>query len=341
MFRVALLSRWHVHAQSPDERYVKELLKEEDCCVTCVWDRSEEIARAWGAEYGVPYFTELEDVLSRPDVDGVLVTSMASEHREILVAAAAHKKHIFTEKVLSFSLEDAYAIRDAVVKNGVKFCISFNRLAVKQLAYARQLVEEGTLGEPVYFRCICGHDQGYRDQLPDYWYDPQVCGGGAMIDLGFNAAYLARYVLGEIASVSSSFSSAVLHKRVEDTASCNVTFQNGAMGLIEASFVSPQLSVFELTLCGTKGAYYARFGGGDVAELRLAGEKSRILPLGDLPQALRSPIKTWISACTSGGSDEAYGIDAAIDLVRFMLAAYRSAEQNGTRIALSGALKKS
>ena len=71
-----------------------------------------------------------------------------------------------------------------------------------------------------------------------------------------------------------------------------------------------------------------------MAELRLAGEKSRTLPLEDLPQALRSPIKTWIDACTNGGSDKAYGIDAAIDLVRFMQAAYRSADQNGARVAL-------
>lgn len=334
MFRVALLSRWHVHSHSPDERYVKELLKQPDCAVTCVWDRDEAVAREWGEQYGVPYFTDLEVVLSREDVDGVLVTSAAFEHREILIAAAEHKKHIFTEKVLSFTLEDALAIRDAVRRNGVKFCISFNRLAVKQLAYAKKLVEEGTIGDPVYFRCMCGHDQGFRDLLPDYWYDPDVCGGGAMIDLGFNSAYLARYIMGDIRSVSSAFSNAVLQKQVEDTASCSVIFQNGAMGLIEASFVSPLLSVFELTLYGTKGAYYARFGGADVAELRLVGEKNRLLDIKALPDTLSSPVKTWINACVNGASDKDYGIDAAIDLVKFMIAAYRSDQQGGIRVTL-------
>lgn len=334
MLRVALLSRWHVHSHKPDERYVKEFLKQPDCKVTCVWDKDEQVAKEWGEQYGVPYFTDLEAVLSRDDVDGVLVTSMASEHRKIFISAAEHKKHIFTEKVLSFTLEDAYAIKEAIVRNGVKFCISFNRLAIKQLAYAKKLVDEGTLGTPVYFRCMCGHDQGFRDTLPEYWYDPEISGGGAMMDLGFNSAYLARYIMGGIESVSSNFSYSILNKRVEDNASCNVKFKNGAMGVIEASFTSPLLSIFELTLYGTKGAYYARFGGADTAEIRLSGEANRIIPLDELPQTIKSPVKTWIDACTNGTSEADYGIDAAIDLVKYMIAVYESDRLDGARVNL-------
>lgn len=332
MFRVALLSRWHVHSHKNDQRYARELLAQPDSKITCVWDRDPEIAKEWGEEFGVPYYTDLEGLLSRDDVDGVLVTSMASEHRDILIAAAEHKKHIFTEKVLSFTLDDAYAIKEAVERNGVKFCISFNRLAIKQLAYAKKLVDDRTLGDPVYFRCMCGHNQGILGMLPEYWYDPDICGGGAMIDLGFNSAYLARYILGEMESVSSSFSYSMLNKRVEDNASCNVRFKNGAMGLIEASFTSPLLSVFELTLYATNGAYYARFGGADTAEIRIPGEGNRVIELSELPDTIKSPVQTWVHACTKGASDKDYGIDAAIDLVRFMIAAYESHRQNGKRI---------
>lgn len=332
MFRVALLSRWHPHGQKTDGRYAKELMKLPGCTVTCVWDKDRNIAKEWGEELNVPYETDLSAVLSRDDVDGVLVTSDPSDHKEILVAAAEHKKHIFTEKVLSFTLEDALLIKEAVKRNGVKFCISFNRLAIPQLAYAKTLLEDGTLGRPVMFRCMCGHRGALNGELPDYWYDPAVTKGGAMIDLGFNSAYLARYILGEFASVGSSFGYSVLNERVEDTASCNVMFKNGAMGLLEATFVSPLLSVFEMALYGTDGSYYARFGGNDTAELRLNGQKSRILPLGELSSPLRSPVETWVKACTEGGSNEAYGIDAAIDMVRFMLAAYASAEADGKRV---------
>jgi len=332
MFRVALLSRWHVHSHKPDERYVKEFLSLPDCKVTCVWDKDESIAREWGEEYGVPYETDLDAVLSREDVDGVIVTSNAHDHREIFIAAANKKKHIFTEKVLSFTLEDAYAIKEAVERNGVKFCIAFMRLAIRQLAYAKQLVEDGTLGQPVMFRCLCGHAGGLKGNLPEYWYDPDVCGGGAMIDLGFNSAYLARYIMGDMESVSSSFGYSVLGKRVEDNASCNVRFKNGAMGQLDATFTSPLLSVFELSVYGTKGAYYARFAGGDTAQLRIDGEPFKDIPLDEIPESIKTPIQTWVSAVTEGGSDKDYGIDAAVDMVKYMIAAYDSAAKDGKRV---------
>lgn len=334
MFRIALLSRWHVHSHKPDERYLKEFLDIPDCKVVCVWDEDYEVAKAWGEEWGVEAEADLEALLSREDVDGVLVTSCSTEHKKILISAAEHKKHIFTEKVLSYSLEDAYEIRDAVKKNGVKFCISFNRLAIKHLAYAKQLLDDGVLGKPVSFRCMCGHNQGYINSLPDYWYDPQVSGGGAMIDLGFNSAYLARYVMGDFESVSSSFSFDTINKAVEDTASCNVKFKNGGMGILEATFVSPLISVFEMSVYGTEGAYYARFGGGDVAELRLSGKPSEIIPFDDIECELKTPVATWVDAAVNGASDEVYGIDAAVDMVKFMVAAYQSHNEDGKRIKI-------
>jgi len=334
MFRVALLSRWHGHAQAPDERYVKEFLKQPDCCVSCVWDEDPQIAREWGEQYNVPYYTDLESILSREDVDGVLVTSNPKDHIRILTAAAEHKKHIFTEKVLALNLNEALAIREAVVRNDVKFCISFNRLAIKQLVHAKTLLEDGTLGTPVSFRCLCTHNQGYLDTLPAYWYDPQITGGGALIDMGFNSTYLARYIMGNISSVSTLLSDSLLHKQVEDSCICSVKFANGAIGTIEASFCTPAMSIFELELCGTNGGYYARFGGSNHAEIRLHGEKNQIIDLNDIPQLLASPVQTWVDACVNGTDDSVYGIDAAVDMVKFMLAAYASADKEGKRMHL-------
>ena len=335
MFNIALISRWHPHGHKDDQRYLKEFLGLPDCKVTCVWDEDYAIAKEWAEEWNVEAEKDLETLLSRDDVDGVLVTSCPTDHKKILIAAAEHKKHIFTEKVLSFSLEDAYEIRDAVKKNGIKFCISFNRLAIKQFYYAKKLVDEGTLGTPIYFRCMCGHDQGYKDMLPQYWYDTEKSGGGAMIDLGFNSTYLARYIMGEFESVSSSFSYDTISKPVEDTASCNVKFKNGAMGILEATYVSPLLSVFELAVYGTEGSYYARFGGNDVAELRLAGKNSEIISMDDMEVDIKTPVATWVDAVVKGASDELYGIDAAVDMVKFMIAAYQSHDENGKRIQIN------
>lgn len=333
MLRVALISRWHVHSHKPDERYAKELIGIEGCRITCVYDKDEKTAREWADEWGVDAETDLDTLLSRDDVDAVLVTSSPDDHREILIKAAEKGKHIFTEKVLSYTMEDAYAIRDAVKKSGVHFAISYNRLGIPHLAYAKEILDSGIIGEPVSFRCLCGHDQGLTGTLPSYWFDPDIMGGGAQIDLGFNSAYLARYIMGEIKSVSSTFSSERLKERSEDTALTAVRFKSGAIGSIEATFVSPLMSVFELSLYGTKGAYYARFGGCDTAELRLKEGGYKTLCLSDMEKKILPPVSAWVKAITNGTNEDAvYGIDSAVDMVRFMIAAYRSAAMDGKSV---------
>ena len=155
-----------------------------------------------------------------------------------------------------------------------------------------------------------------------------------MIDLGFNSAYLAQYVMGNFESVSASFRDSVLGKPVEDCASCNVFFKNGAMGLIDATFDSPSMSVFELSVYGTLGAYHARFGGAEMAELHIEGQPREHLELSALPCDVEPPVTTWVKACLTGSSIGPYGIDNAVELVKFMNAAYQSHRENGLRKAI-------
>ena len=331
LFNVALISRWHVHSQKPDERYTKQLLKNDKCCIKCVFDDDENIAKEWSDELGVEYYTKLEDVLVRDDIDGVVITSETSRHKEIMIAAARHGKHIFTEKALAFNVEEAYEIKDEIEKAGVKFCISFPHIATKQFAYAKTLVQDGTIGDIVLVRCLVGHNQGLTGLIPEYWYDPKLCGGGAMMDLGYHAAYLAGMVLGKAKSVSSTFTYYTGHAS-EDTATCSVVYENGAQATLEATFVSPGLNFYDFTVYGTKGAYHTKVGRCD-SYLRISGESiPRVLPYEVIPDAqLRSPMSTWIEACINGTDTGCYDIDAAIEIVKLMEAAYTSAAKNGER----------
>ena len=331
MFNVALISRWHVHAQGPNARYTKQLLKNERCKIKCVFDDDEETARAWGEELGVDWYTKLEDVLLRDDIHGVVITSETSRHKDIMIAAARHGKHIFTEKALTFNACEAYEIKSEIEKSGVKFCIAYPHLATKQFAYAKTLAQEGTLGDIVLVRCLVGHDQGLTGLIPEYWYDPNLCGGGAMMDLGYHAAYLAGMVLGKAKSVSSTFTYYTGHAS-EDTATCSVIYENGAQSTLEATFVSPGLNFYDFTVYGTKGTYHTKVGKFD-SYLRLSTETApRILPYDAIPDTdLKSPLSTWVDACIDDKDTGVYGIDAAIEIVKLMEAAYKSAALNGAR----------
>lgn len=70
------------------------------------------------------------------------------------------------------------------------------------------------------------------------------------------------------------------------------------------------------------------------AESSSEAESNTENSLDEIPESLKSPVQTWVDACVNGGSDKDYGVDAAIDMVKFMLAAYQSDKEKGKRVTI-------
>ena len=157
MINVALLSRWHVHADD----YAREVKANEHLSIQLVWDEDVERGKKWADELGVPFEQDLQSVLSNPSIDAVVVSTPTNKHKEIIIAAANNKKHIFTEKVLAFSVEDCVEIYDAVEAQGVNLMVSLPRLTDRLLFYPlkRQLDDRIQLGYVnVMVRCRLAHN---------------------------------------------------------------------------------------------------------------------------------------------------------------------------------------
>ena len=180
MLRVAMLSRWHVHAN----QYAAETRANPDADVVAVWDEDSERGTAWAEELGGPFEADLDGLLANDDIDAVCVVTPTNLHRDVMVSAANAGKHIFTEKVLATTVADGRAIADAVRANGVKFCISFPRRTMPQILYAKQAMDAGLFGRVTALRVRIAHDGAVRDWLPAHFYDPEACGGGAVMGLG-------------------------------------------------------------------------------------------------------------------------------------------------------------
>jgi predicted dehydrogenase len=83
VFRVAVLSFWHIHAKD----YALQAEEHPGTEITAVWDENGERGQAEAAERGVPFHDDLEGLLSREDVDGVIVTTPTVAHREVIPAS--------------------------------------------------------------------------------------------------------------------------------------------------------------------------------------------------------------------------------------------------------------
>ena len=315
--RVAMLSRWHVHANE----YCNSINRNDSSEVVAIWDEQVDRGEAWAAELDVPFVADYETLLSRDDVDAVCVVTPTNMHRDIMVAAAEAGKHIFTEKVLTTTVSEARDVASAVSRNDVTFCISFPRRCLPELKYAKQAVDEGLVGNVTLVRIRIAHAGSSRDWLPEHFYDLDACGGGAMMDLGAHGMYLARWLLGKPKRVVSVFSN-ITERAVEDNAVSVIEFENGAIGVNETSFVAYPDS-YSLELDGTEGGV-RMLSPRDGVEIRSDQLDSKgWKKVEELPERSEAPIDQWVKGCLDGSTID-FGIEEAIQLTELMDAAYRS-----------------
>ena len=321
MLRVAMLSKWHVHA----EGYAEYMKNQSEVEVAAVWDEDARRGADWARELGADFEPCLDTLLARKDIDAVVCCTPTNLHPSVMIRAAKAGKHIFTEKVAALTVKDCLALREAVRENHVVFTISFPQRTEAKFLYAKKLVDDGTLGDVTMLRVRNGHNGATAGWLPNYWYDPETTGGGAMMDLGAHPMYLARWLMGEPESVNSMFAS-YTYRQVEDSAVCSIRFKNHAIGVVEstlASFCSPYI----MEIYGTKGTYYVTDDGA-----RLAVDGTDGLQPAEIPEecaALPSPLRQFVDSCVQG-KPVLFGIDDALGLTELMDAAYRSGREQRT-----------
>lgn len=162
-------------------------------------------------------------------------------HAEPTIAAAEAGKHVICEKPLGRDAAESYECWQRVQAAGVKHMCAFNYRFVPAVRLARQLIESGELGEIYHFRGRYLQEWIVDPQVPMLWrLDKEQAGSGALGDLGAHVVDLARYLVGEITEVSALTKTFIEERdggrvTVDDAVESLVSFENGAVGTIEAS----------------------------------------------------------------------------------------------------------
>ncbi len=319
MFKVAMLSGWHVHAKG----YAQELIGLSDVEITTVWDNDQERGSKWAEEIGAVFEDDLDRILANEQIDGVVVTTETSMHSEVIIKAAKAGKHIFTEKVLALTVKECKEIEQAVEKSGVKFCISFPHRTRSDILFAKDTLEKGLLGDITLLRIRNAHNGSIADWLPEHFYDHSACGGGAMIDLGAHGMYLSRWLLGKPIRITSIFNN-VTGRQVEDNAVSVIEFANKALAINETGFVSTN-DPFSLELNGTKGSLLVGgpTGGVHINSVKTGSEIKGWITPSKLPDPLPTPIEQWVGGIINN-QQIYFGIKEGTELTELMEASYLS-----------------
>jgi predicted dehydrogenase len=178
-----------------------------------------------------------------------------SLHAEPTIAAARAGRHVLCEKPLALSANEAREMWHEAEQAGIVHLCGFNYRFVPAVRLARELLEAGELGEVVHFRARYLQSSGWEADPSRWRFDPGQAGTGVLGDLGTHIIDLARYLVGEIASVSALVRTIVPGRRVDDHFVAAIEFENGVAGTLEASRLARgrvNSNVFEVN--GSRGS---------------------------------------------------------------------------------------
>ena len=211
-------------------------------------ETADRAVKHGGYEFGT---TDYHELLERDDIHIINCCTPNHLHKDLVIDAIKAGKHVYCDKPLTVSVEDAHQIMSVAEKSNVVHQMTFQYRFIPAIMKAKQLIDEGILGEPMSFRALYLH-AGYVDpNRPMSWrLNVDQGGAGALFDLGSHVLDLVRYLLGdckEIFATTQTFikdrpvskgSSERAEVKVDDLAIMFMKMKNGAVGTVEASRIA-------------------------------------------------------------------------------------------------------
>jgi len=231
-------------------RSIKEVQEAE---LTAVSDVDAEINKKISEEYGVPGFTNYEELLESKLVDAVLIATPHYFHPEIGIAAMRRGIHCLSEKPIAVSVSDADRFVEEAQRSGVVFSVMYQQRTLPQVRLARKIMESGRLGQ---IRRTCMIEPNYRSQA---YYDSATWratwkgeGGGVLINQAPHGIDLFLLLGGMPSRVTAKVRTRLHNIEVEDEATALLEYPNGAWGYYYTTTnEAPHTSFMEI--CGDNG----------------------------------------------------------------------------------------
>lgn len=157
------------------------------------------------------------EVVNDESIDIIDITTPNDSHAEIAIAAAKAGKHILCEKPLGMNVEQCRSMLNAVQDAGVVHMVCHNYRRIPAIAFAKKMIEEGTLGELFHYRARYAQDWIVDPNFPLVWrLKKDVSGSGAHGDINAHIIDLARFLVGEFDEVCGLMHTFIKQRPLED-----------------------------------------------------------------------------------------------------------------------------
>ncbi len=209
--------------------HVKNILSQKSGVELAALCDISEIHRPYAEENRIKFYTDYKETLCREKPDGVVIALPPHLHREVGEYCAERGVHILMEKPVSYTLQEADALVEAVNRRGVKMLVGHQHRFDPGVRSVKDRIQPGAENKLIGFHVfgVYAKPQGY---FKDQWRRMRMSGGGPVTSNGIHDIDRIRYLCGEIETVTALMSNACRGFEVEDTAAVSIKCRNGAVG---------------------------------------------------------------------------------------------------------------
>ena len=236
--------------------------------------RAQTAERACGVLGAEAAVTDFREITENPRIDIVHICTPNHLHKDALLSAIKHDKHIYCDKPLVATMDEAEEVRAALAEYQATSQMTMQTRFFPAVMRAKQLVDEGFLGDVLEFRAWLLHAGSINPDAPLKWKLSAQAGGGVIADLGSHVIDLVHHLLGDYGSIAAATHTAYSERPsvedpsrkvkvdAEDSVMLLARMHSGALGVLGASKLATGTEDdFRLEIHGTKGAL--RFNGRD------------------------------------------------------------------------------
>lgn len=301
--------------------------------VVAFFETQPERAQDFQEKQGIPHYDSFSRLLEEKEVEIVDICLPTFLHREYAEIAAQAKKHLFCEKPIATTLEDAQAIKEICSKNGVKLMIGHVLRFWNEYVKAREIVKEDTLGEIL---SLSAHRLSVAPTWSqNHWILNPNLSGGASVDLHIHDLDFANWLLGKPQKIFASGNRS--NKGAIDHIVSNLSYGPNTFSQIEGGWMMKGDFPFScgFRILGTKGVLEWDFRAGVNIEQRGKGAPLVLYQEDKTKEELYLPgedpyyqeLKYFFNCLEEGRKIESATADQAILALKVALKAQQSIKE--------------
>ena len=204
--------------------------------IAACYSRSEEKRQKFASKYGCRAAQSYEEILNDRSIEAIVNTTPNSVHLETTVAAAKAGKHVFLDKPIANTIEDARGLTQACRRAKVVLALGYQRRRESHFRWIKQHI--GEFGKLVNAESNISRDRLGKIDLNSWRYTAEGMPGGVMLQIGIHYTDVLEYLLGPVKAVTGQFVRLVLPGDNPDVASLIMEHENGALSTLNASYAS-------------------------------------------------------------------------------------------------------